>query len=164
MNYDFSNLLTETAVASADAYAISGVFGAIAGAVVGLFVIFCVVAGVISILTIIANWIIFNKAGEKGWKSIIPIYNVITLFKVAGISPWWVLGYLAVFIPYIGSLVCLGITIYLYISLAKAFGKSTEFTVGLILLNTIFMMILAFGNSEYQLNKVVSEVPETEEK
>ena len=164
MNYDFSNLLTETSISSTDVYAMGGLFGAIAGAVAGFFAIFCIVAVVIPILTIIANWVIFNKAGEKGWKSIIPIYNVITLFKVAGISPWWVLGYLAVFIPFIGHLACLGITIYLYISLAKAFGKSTGFTVGLILLNTIFMMILAFGNSEYQLNKVVSEVPETEEK
>lgn len=50
-------------------------------------------------------------------------------------------------------MICVGITIYVMISLAKAFGKGTGFTVGLILLNTIFMLILAFGDSEYQLKK-----------
>lgn len=39
------------------------------------------------------------------------------------------------------------------INLSKAFEKSSGFTVGLILLNTIFVMILAFGSAEYQLNK-----------
>ena len=38
------------------------------------------------------------------------------------------------------------------VKLAKAFGKGDGFAVGLILLNTIFIMILAFGSSEYQLN------------
>ena len=27
------------------------------------------------IILVIANWKIFTKAGEAGWKSIIPIYN-----------------------------------------------------------------------------------------
>ena len=39
------------------------------------------------------------------------------------------------------------------IMLAKAFGKGAGFTVGLILLNTIFIMILGFGSSSYQLNR-----------
>ena len=39
------------------------------------------------------------------------------------------------------------------VNLAKAFGKDGGFAVGLILLNTIFIMILAFGSAEYQLNK-----------
>lgn len=90
---------------------------------------------------------------HKSWKSLIPIYNSITLFKICGISPWWVLGYLASVIPVVGSFIVLGITIYLMIMLAKAFGKGAGFTVGLILLNTIFILILGLGDSKYQLNK-----------
>lgn len=75
------------------------------------------------------------------------------LFKIAGLSPLWVLGYLASVIPVVGYIAVLGLTIYLMNNLAKAFGKDSAFTVGLVLLNTIFMMILAFGKSEYQLNK-----------
>lgn len=34
------------------------------------------------IVQIVALWKIFEKAGEKGWKSIIPIYNLYILFKM----------------------------------------------------------------------------------
>ena len=108
---------------------------------------------IILVLTIIAQWKLFEKAGEAGWKCLIPIYSTVVLFRIAGISPWWVLGYLAVIIPGIGGLITLGITIYAMIMLAKAFGKGAGFTVGLILLNTIFIMILGFGSSSYQLNR-----------
>ena len=37
--------------------------------------------------------------------------------------------------------------------LAKAFGKGAGFTVGLILANTIFIMMLGFDSSSYQLNR-----------
>lgn len=129
--------------------AVGGIFGALAG----MAMIMTIAGIIVWVLTIIANWKIFTKAGEEGWKSIIPIYNMVVLFRVAGISPWWVLGYLAAIIPGIGALVCAGITIYAMIKLAQAFGKSTGFAVGLILLNTIFVLILGLGSSEYQLDK-----------
>lgn len=123
------------------------------GGLAGFFATYSVVLIIVAILTIIAQWRIFTKAGEAGWKCLIPIYNLVVLFRIAGISPLWVLGYLAAIIPVVGAFVALGITIYLNISLGKAFGKSTGFIVGLILLNTIFTLILGFGSSEYQLEK-----------
>lgn len=122
--------------------------GAIAGMAMGIFFI----AICIGVLTIIANWRLFNKAGQAGWKSIIPIYNLVILFKIAGVSPWWILGYFAAWVPVVGWVLSVGVSIYVMVKLAKAFGKGDGFAVGLILLNTIFIMILAFGSSEYQLN------------
>lgn len=151
--YQMMNSITNNAVNSTYSSADAVVAGGIMGALVSFLMTYAIIVFVIFILTIIANWVLFKKAGEKGWKSIIPIYNTVVLFKIAGISPWWVLGYLAAIIPVIGGLVVVGITIYTMINLAKAFGKGAGFTVGLILLNTIFIMILAFGSSEYQLNK-----------
>ena len=124
-----------------------------AGGFMGFLATYSIVLIVVGILTIIAQWKIFTKAGEAGWKSLIPIYNAVVLFKIAGLSPLWVLGYLAAIIPVVGAFVALGVTIYLNINLAKAFGKGTGFTVGLILLNTIFTLILGFGSAEYQLEK-----------
>lgn len=46
-----------------------------------LAVISCI-SLLICILQIIALWKIFVKAGEKGWKSIIPIYNIYIMFKM----------------------------------------------------------------------------------
>ena len=120
-----------------------------AGAVGSMIAIYSVILLVIAILQIIAMWKIFTKAGEKGWKSIIPIYNLVTLFKISGLSPWLVLVYLLGFIPFVGAIASIILTIYQANSLAKAFGKGTGFTVGLILLSPIFYMILAFGDATY---------------
>ena len=112
-----------------------------------------VIAIIVAILDIIAMWKIFKKAGEAGWKSIIPIYNNVVLFKIAGISPWWVLGYLAAAIPFVGIFIALGVSIYAMINLAKSFGKGGAFAAGLVLLSAIFYWILGFGKAEYQGNK-----------
>ncbi len=120
--------------------------GTALGAFFGVFLLFALV---FLILQIIANWKLFNKAGEKGWKSIIPIYNIITLFKISGLSPWIVCAYLLGFIPIVGGLIILGISIYQSYNLAKSFGKGAGFTVGLVLIPVVFYMILAFGKDEY---------------
>lgn len=46
------------------------------------------------VLLIIANWRIFTKAGEPGWKSLIPIYNYYILLKICKMRNWfwWVIG------------------------------------------------------------------------
>lgn len=40
------------------------------------------------ILTVAAQWVVFQKAGIAGWKSIIPIYNSYCLFKIAWGNGW----------------------------------------------------------------------------
>ena len=60
--------------------------GAVLGGAIGMF-------GALSIafviLLIVAMWKIFTKAGEKGWKSLIPIYNIYIYFKIAGMKNWF---------------------------------------------------------------------------
>ena len=41
-----------------------------------------IVLGVIVILSVVCQWRIFSKAGEKGWKSLIPIYNGFVLARI----------------------------------------------------------------------------------
>ena len=122
------------------------VLGTIFGAFLGIVIVISLVIG---ILQIIGTWKVFTKAGEKGWKCLIPIYNVVILFRISGLSPWIIFGYLAGIIPFVGWIVCLGITIYQCNSLAKSFGKDVGYTIGLLFLPTIFYMILGFGNVQY---------------
>ncbi|MEI3402269.1 MAG: DUF5684 domain-containing protein [Clostridia bacterium] len=143
---EYDSLMTTFADQSSDIALMAGLV------TMSVFMALLAIMVTILVFTIIANWKIFTKAGEAGWKSLIPIYSSVILYRIAGISPWLILLYLLVWVPVIGPLISLGLTIYLMINLANAFGKSTGFAVGLILLNTIFIMILAFGNSEYQLN------------
>lgn len=94
------------------------------------------------VFNIIAAWKIFVKAGEKGWKIFIPIYNLYILFKIA-----WGDGllFLLLLIPFINLI----IPIILMIKLAKSFGQGGGFACGLIFLQPIFTIILGFGRYEY---------------
>lgn len=120
--------------------------GAIFGAFLGIYL---VVVLVIAVLQVVAMWKVFTKAGEKGWKSIIPIYNIVILFKISGISPWLIFVYFAGIIPFVGWIAILALSIYQANSLAKSFGKDVGYTIGLLLLPVIFYMILGFGKAEY---------------
>jgi len=129
---------TPTLADATMASAISGIFSTIA--------IFMVIWYV---LIVVAQWKIFTKAGEAGWKCLIPVYNLVILFKISGLSPWLILVYLLSIIPVVGGIISLVLTIVLWNKLSQAFGHGAGFTVGLLFLNPIFMMILGFGSSEY---------------
>ena len=53
-----------------------------AAALSGLISFISIFMIVMLVLTIIARWKMFTKAGEAGWKSLIPIYCDYTLFKI----------------------------------------------------------------------------------
>ena len=38
----------------------------------------------IIVISYIGMWKCFEKAGEKGWKAIIPFYNYAILYKISG--------------------------------------------------------------------------------
>ena len=62
----------------------------IAGAVVGgIIAFFAGLAIMLAVLQLIAAWKVFEKAGEKGWKSLIPFYNIYILFRILGIKEWY---------------------------------------------------------------------------
>jgi len=94
------------------------------------------------ILVLVSWWKVFEKAGEKWWKCLIPIYNLYILLKIAGKPGRWLL----LFIVPIVNIVIIFMT---YIALAKKFGKSGGFGVGLALLWAIFFPILAFWKAKY---------------
>lgn len=127
----------------------------------------------------IANWKIFTKAGIEGWKSLIPFYNAyILITKIARkpvayfLAPF--LGMLGIFFlalvvavisfatrdnPILFGLIGLAYLVYIIflivifvkinVAIAKNFGHSGAFAVGLILLPYIFYLILGFDNSKF---------------
>jgi hypothetical protein len=97
----------------------------------------------IVVAVIAAWWMVFTKAGEAGWKSIIPIYNIIVILKIVGREWWWVLLML---IPIVNIFVWIIVSL----DLAKSFGRSTGFGIGLAFLSPIFGLILGFGSDTYQ--------------
>lgn len=127
----------------------------------GLFLIFFLF--VFLVLYVLAYWFIFAKAGEPGWKALIPIYSTYTEFKlfwntkifavymilavVSNLLAWGG-GTLAI----LSNLVSLGVMVIFVLTCVKmgqSFGKGPGFIVGLVLLNLIFLLILAFDSSRY---------------
>lgn len=106
-----------------------------------------IISLILGIIAIVAMWKIFKKAGKPGWASIIPIYNSVVMFQICGMNPWLLL--LAI-IPFVNFVTAPILAILINVNLAKKFGKGGGFAVGLIFLNFIFTLILAFGDSEYQ--------------
>lgn len=122
---------------------------AFATALLGALMVYLFIILVIAVIQLIAMWKLYKKAGEKGWKSIIPIYNLVILFKISGLSPWLIFVYFAAIIPFVGWIAPIALSAVLAYKLAKSFGKDGGWAVGLYFLPTIFYMILAFGKSQY---------------
>lgn len=135
----------------------------IAGAIGVIFVIWLIW----TVLQVIACWRIFGKAGEAGWKSIIPIYGEYTMYKITWNTLYfWVyiglaLAGMIVFslaepdsalrmVAYLISTAATVVNIIDTHKLSKAFGHGVGFTLGLIFLSPIFRLILAFGSDAYQ--------------
>lgn len=97
---------------------------------------------VFTLVNIVAFWQIFEKAGKPGWKSIIPIYNLLVLFDILGKPRYWFLFLLIpglhLFIPF-----------WMTILLGQRFQQSDLFIMGLFLFGFVFVPILAFGDSKY---------------
>src|SRR5439155_7951145 len=86
----------------------------------------------VALVLIVAMWKVFTKAGQPGWASIIPIYNLYIWCKIVGRPWWWILLML---IPFVNFIIC----IILCIDLAKSFGKGVGFGIGLISARSYFL-------------------------
>jgi Family of unknown function (DUF5684) len=102
------------------------------------------------VLEIAALWQVFVKAGQPGWAAIIPFYNIYVLLRVVGRPGWWLaLFVVGAIVPFVGWILLIVVSIIIAIDLARSFGKSGAFAVGLFLLNFIFVPILGFGAAQY---------------
>lgn len=132
---------------------------------------------VIFIVVTIAQWILFKKAGEFGWKSLIPIYSLyIYITKIARKHPmcfWFptlsslgiliLLNFYKIQDGYINSFTMNLIAFFIFvsgilnliiyslvtISISRNFGHGLVYALGLIFFPYIFLIILAFGNSKF---------------
>ena len=160
---ELTNLISQAAEENPDAFQTAlAVAGGMLGAIIVASIVFY-------ILMVIAWWKIFTKAGEKGWKSLIPIYNAYIQYKItwSGKMFWIMLG-IAIVMGVFGSLMgqnpdnTVYSIIYIVILLvffvlcimgvhylSKSYGHGVLFTIGLIFLPNIFTLILGFGSSEY---------------
>ena len=153
---------------------------AAAGGIVGATLGFVLTAALVYyVLLIIAGWKIFEKAGEKGWKALIPIYNVYIMYKIVKMGKWF---WITFFVTIIGSIIttliggssepdlnaiptanataivlitiaefvfAFVIQVMYCIRTSRVFGHGAGYAVGLFFLSSIFWLILGLGKSKY---------------
>jgi len=121
----------------------SSMSGNAAGA--GFFAVFLPVVLIVVVYMCFVLWKLYGKAGRPGWAAIVPFYSTYVMIKIAGRPGWWLI---LLFIPVVNVVVW----IMIYLSFAKAFGRSAVFGFfGLFLFGVIGFSILAFGKSRYVL-------------
>lgn len=98
----------------------------------------------IVIFMIVVKWKMYEKAGKPGWASIVPIYSTIVLFDIIGYKWYYIFLLFLGGVPVVGVVALMLFTISYSIKLAKSFGQSTGFGIGLALVNPIFVAIIAF--------------------
>lgn len=159
----FATALAETTMSeieqtAAQAAIVGGLVALGVGAVVALAIVWFV-------LQAIADWKIFTKAGEAGWKSLIPIYNVYVEYEICWTG---LLGLVFVAASLVTGLIdttnasnfvkvlvvvvwILAMILHLMqsIKLSKSFGKGVGFGLVLFFFGPIGRLILGFGSAEY---------------
>jgi hypothetical protein len=107
-----------------------------------IVIILFLVCFILLIITVAGVWKTFQKAGKPGWAAIVPIYGQYIMIQIAGRQWWWLLLML---IPYVNIVVDLIISI----DIARAFGKSAGFGVGLFFLPFVFYPLLAGSDAVF---------------
>ncbi len=107
------------------------------GAIVSLVYLVMIVAAIAGM------WKVFEKAGQPGWASIVPIYNLVVLLQIVNKPIWWIVLLL---IPLINIVILIMVSI----ALAEKFGKGGGFAVGMVFLPFVFYPMLGFGDERFQ--------------
>ena len=116
---------------------IAGCLGGGLGCVVWLAFMVAVIAGL---------WKVFEKAGRPGWEAVVPIYNAYIL--VTQIARKEILWFILFLIPFVNIIAAIIVSI----DVARKFGQSTGYGIGLAFLPFIFYPMLGFGSAQYNPN------------
>ncbi len=120
------------------------------GMLAGLFSgTFLLVWLAIAIVIVVGMWKMFEKAGRPGWNAIIPLYNYWVLCEIVGKPGWWSLVFLVSWVPVLGAIAVIAVSIIISIELAKSYGKELAYAALLILLPVIGFPMLGFGDAKY---------------
>ena len=121
-----------------------------------ILIILFLMAVCLLILTVIGYWGVFCKAGEKGWKVLIPFYKpsiclikwlCLCLYEVVSVT--LKAGVLLEMLQLILPSIAFVLTVMLYHRLSKAFRHGFGYTVGIMFLPFIFVLLLGVGRSRY---------------
>ena len=115
-----------------------------------LFILLEITSILLTIIYLIAWWKMFTKAGEEGWKILIPFYNAYIQFRIIYGNGWKFLLIFLTIVPIIGWFVLLMILIMVPVRMAQVYGKSVGFGILNIFFPGICILPMAFGRCDYE--------------
>jgi hypothetical protein len=93
----------------------------------------------------ILGWVwVFHKAGRPRWAALVPGYNIYVL--VVGVARLSLLWFVLLFIPPVQIIAAFLVNV----EVARRFGRSEAFGLGLTLLGFIFYPVLGLSDAKYQ--------------
>ena len=128
---------------------------------VGLLLSIALILLCLSIFMIITTWRLFEKAGEEGWKSIIPIYSQLIMIKIAFSNQknWLMAGPLLIVIwsvlpsdNYVSSLIYLiaaGMSIYASYGFIRRFTDTPLAVLSLVFPVIVYPIVAFSSNYQY---------------
>ena len=130
---------------------------------------------IVNAIVAIAVWLIvhyglarmFKKAGEKGWKAFIPVYNSWTSFKVYWETKYFLIGIGTVVVAFVISLVAQSQNVYelvmilpvlmmkvfgivLAVRMSRCHGKNFWWSLMIFFFPDLAYICLGFGKSKYE--------------
>ncbi|HRO38960.1 MAG TPA: DUF5684 domain-containing protein [Flavobacteriales bacterium] len=103
------------------------------------------ILGFLTLFGVVAQWRLYEKAGQPGLASIIPVWNLIVFLKIVGrpANHLWLF-----LIPFYGQFYLLP---KVWIELCQSFGKRTMLDyVLVVLLNGLYIFNLGLSEAEYE--------------
>lgn len=98
------------------------------------------IAGFFVIVGIVAQWRLYEKAGQKGWTCLVPVYNMVVFLRIVGRPASHLFLFL---IPIVGQFYFLP---KVWIETAQSFGKRTMLDyVLVIILNGLYILNLGMS-------------------
>lgn len=109
---------------------------------------YVIVWAAITMPILMLGWLfVFPKAGQARWAALVPGYNIYVL--VVGVARLSTLWFVLVLIPGVQIIAA----ILVNVEVARRFGRSETFGLGLALLGFIFYPILVFSRADYEINQ-----------
>ena len=106
---------------------------------------YLMVWGAVTIPGVIFGWLwVFPKAGQPRWAAVVPGYNIYVL--VVGVARLSLLWFVLLLTPVVQIIAA----ILVNVEVARRFGRSEAFGLGLALLGFVFYPVLGLSDAKYQ--------------
>jgi hypothetical protein len=98
----------------------------------------------VTVPAVVAGWLgVFTKAGQPRWAALVPGYNIYVLVvRVARLSPLW---FALILVPPVNLIAA----ILVNVEVARRFGRTEAFGVGMSVFGFVLYPLIGFGRADY---------------